>query len=516
MINDALRQYLDRFVIAYLDDIMIYSKTLEEHISHVSKVLECLNTRNLHLKPKKCEFHREEVDFLGFVVGRHGVRMDPKKLRAVKEWKPLVNIKEVQSFLGFMNYNRKFIKDYSTNAIPLTNLTKKDTPWVWGPIEEKSFQDLKLECLKEPVLKMYDPRLPSRIEIDASNLAIDACFSQKHEGMWHPVAYLSRKLSSAEQNYDVHDKELLAIVASLELWRVYIEESPELTILTDHKNLVHFTTIKQLNRRQVRWLERLGQYKFKIQYTPGKDNGRADALSRRSDHMETKESFNHNILKVNKDESLSANKHELNTTLRILRDDTEEFPIKKGKLQIPTDKIDECIKEHHDEPLQGHPRVTKTLQLLRQHCQFPQMRQAVEAYIKRCLSCQQNKHGTHASYGEIQYQESPKSPWNEVTMNFIIKLPKSTDPATGDRYDSILIMVDKLTKYSHIIACKEKFTAEQLGYIVLDRLIRYHDIPKGLTSDKDKLFTSNYWKTLLPMLGTRLRMSTAYHLVTNG
>ncbi len=139
MINDALRQYLDRFVIAYLDDIMIYSKTLEEHISHVSKVLECLNTRNLHLKPKKCEFHREEVDFLGFVVGRHGVRMDLEKLRAVKEWKPLVNIKEVQSFLGFMNYNRKFIKDYSTNAIPLTNLTKKDTPWVWGPIEEKSF-----------------------------------------------------------------------------------------------------------------------------------------------------------------------------------------------------------------------------------------------------------------------------------------------------------------------------------------------------------------------------------------
>ncbi len=101
-------------------------------------------------------------------------------------------------------------------------------------------------------------------------------------------------------------------------------------------------------------------------------------------------------------------------------------------------------------------------------------------------------------------------------MDFITKLPKSTDPATGERYDSILIMVDKLTKYSHIIACKEKFTAEQLGYIVLDRLIRYHGIPKGLTSDRDKLFTSNYWKTLIPMLGTRLRMSTAYHPVTNG
>jgi len=129
MINDALRQYLDRFVIAYLDNIMIYSKILKEHVSHVSKVLECLNKRNLHLKSKKCEFHQEEVDFLEFVVRRHEVRMDLEKLRAIKEWKSHINVKKVQSFLGFMNYNRKFIKNYFINAISLTNLTKKDTPW---------------------------------------------------------------------------------------------------------------------------------------------------------------------------------------------------------------------------------------------------------------------------------------------------------------------------------------------------------------------------------------------------
>ncbi len=208
---------------------------------------------------------------------------------------------------------------------------------------------------------MYDSRLSSRIEIDALDLAIDACFSQEHEGMWHPMTYLSRKLSLAKQNYDVHDKELLAIVVSLESWRVYTKGSLELTILTNHKNLVHFTTIKQLNRRQVRWLERLEQYKFKIQYILGKNNGKANALSKRSDHIETKKSFNHNILKVNNDESLLVNKYELNATLRILRDDTKEFPIKKGKLQISIDKIDECIKEHHDESLQRHSRVTKTL-----------------------------------------------------------------------------------------------------------------------------------------------------------
>ena len=144
------------------------------------------------------------------------------------------------------------------------------------------------------------------------------------------------------------------------------------------------------------------------------------------------------------------------------------------------------------------------------------MREHVETYIRQCLSCQKNKHATHARCGEIQYQDPPESPWDEVTMDFIVKLPKSKDPTTEEEYDSILVIVDKLTKYSHIIPFREKYSAEQLGTIVLDRLIRYHGIPKGITSDRDKLFTSNYWKTLIPMLGTRLRMSTAYHPQTDG
>ena len=516
MINDALRQHLDIFVIAYLDDILIFSKTMELHVNHVITVLKCLNERDLRLKPEKCEFHREEVDFLGFVVGRNGIRIDPNKVKAIKEWPTPTDVKELQSFLGFVNYNRKFVKGYSAKAVPLTNLTAKDKPWSWGEKEQTAFESLQQACTKDPVMRMFDPKKPVRLETDASDLAIGACISQEYDGKWHPVAYLSRKLSPAEQNYDIHDKELLAIVASLEQWRVYAEGAPELTIFTDHKNLLHFITTKQLNRRQVRWSELLGQYKFTILYTPGKENGRADALSRRSDHMETKEVFNHSILKINKDGSLSANRHELSATLRILRDEQEQYPIEKGRLHIPEDRIGETIREHHDGPLQGHSGVSKTLQLLRQTCQFPNMRQHVETYIRKCLSCQKNKHTTHAKYGEIQYQGPPDSPWDEVTMDFITKLPKSKDPTTVIEYDSILVIVDKLTKYSHMIPFKEKFTAEQLGTIILDRLIRYHGIPRDITSDRDKLFTSNYWKTLIPLLGTRLRMSTAYHPQTDG
>jgi len=175
------------------------------------------------------------------------------------------------------------------------------------------------------------------------------------------MTYYFRKLLLAKQNYDIHDKKLLAIVAALKAWRIYIEEALELTILTDHKNLLHFITTKKLNKRQVRWFKKLRQYKFKILYILEKENDKVDALSRRNDHMKTKKSFNQSILKINNDESLSINKHELNAILRILKDESEEFLIKKRKLQILNNKVDECIKEHHDESLQEHLEVTKTL-----------------------------------------------------------------------------------------------------------------------------------------------------------
>ena len=517
MINDALRDLLDVTVVAYLDDILVYSEDPAKHEEHVKQVLERLAKYNLRLKPEKCEWSKEEVKFLGFMIGRNSIRIDPDKLRAVHEWKTPTNVKEVQSFLGFVNYNRKFIKHFSQIGAPLHNLTRKDKPYEWTEKCEQAFQKLKQACISEPVLRMFDPKKPIRIETDASDLAIGGCLTQEYDGKWHPIAYHSRKMSPAEQNYDIHDKELLTIVECLDQWRVYAEGAPGLNIYTDHKNLVSFTTTKVLNRRQVRWSELLGQYKFKISYTPGKDNGRADALSRRSDYMETKEVFNRSILKINNDGTLSANsKHELNTTLRILRDEEERFPIEKGKYLITNNRINECIRNYHDDPAQGHPGVTKTLQLIRKNCTFQKMKQHVERYIKQCKCCQQNKHNTHAKYGYIQHQEPTYQSWDEVTMDFITKLPKSKEPVEGIIYDSILVMVDRLTKYTHIIPFRETYSSEQLGYVVLDRLIRHNGIPKAFVSDRDKLFTSKFWRTLVGLMGTRLKLSTAFHPETDG
>ena len=329
------------------------------------------------------------------------------------------------------------------------------------------------------------------------------------------MTYFSRKLSSTKQNYDIHDKKLLAIIISLKTWRIYVEGTLELTIYTNHKNLLQFIIIKQLNRQQIRWSKLLEQYKFKIQYISKKENERTNALNRRIDYMNSKKIFNHNILKINNNETLFANRHEVNMTLKIMRDDQEQFSIVHEKLQISKNKIDEYIKEHHDESLQSHFDVIKTIQLLRQNCQFPNMRQKIETYIKKCFNCQQNKHVIHVKYEKIQYMKSSKAPWDEVFMNFIIKLSKSKNSTNEETYDAILVMIDRLIKYCHIVFFKETYNVEQLKYVVLNRLIRYQGISKGLINDRDKLLTFNYWKTLLSMLGTKLRMSTTFHPQTN-
>ena len=538
LINNVMRAHLDQSVIAYLDDILIFSGNKEEHVKHVQDALQCLSQAGLLLKPEKCEFHRDKVEFLGFVVSTKGIQMSPDKVRDIREWPTPHNVKTVQSFLGFVNFNRKFIEGYSKKALPLTNITRADVGFQWGQEQQKAFDDLKEACADPPVLCTFRSGEPARIETDASDLAIGACLCQMKDQKWHPVAYYSRKMSGAEQNYDIHDKELLAVVCALQNWRVYAESCSELTIYTDHKNLLNFTTTKELNRRQVRWSELLGQYKFKIQYTPGKDNGRADALSRRSDYMETKDVTKKPILKQEGDGSLVPNQT-LAVTLHINKTDVvhrimkaydtdalarrlaREQPDSKilrynEKAYVPESCIRDIIGDHHDDPLHGHPGVAKTMELIGREYAAPGLRTSVEQYIRECIQCQQNKSARHAKYGQIQFAPVPDTPWDDITMDFVVKLPKSKDPATRDVFDSIMVIVDKLTKYAIMVPFKESYKADQLAFILLDRLIRDHSIPRSITSDRDKLFTSNYWKTLVASIGTKLRMSTAYHPQTDG
>jgi transposase InsO family protein len=508
LINNVLREHLDITVVAYLDDILVYSQTLEEHKVHVRQVLECLAKADLRLKPEKCEWHKDEVEFLGYVVGRYGVKMSEKKIQVVKDWPTPTSVKGIQEFLGFVNFNRRFIKDYSTKALPLTRLTRKDTPFKWEKAQDDAFQSLKQACVEPPTLIAFESGKPARLETDASDLALGACITQERDGQWHPIAYYSRKFTAPEERYDVHDKELMAIVDALQHWRVYAESCSELTIYTDHKNLVHFTTTKVLNRRQVRWSEMLGQYKFKILYTPGKENGRADALSRRHDLAGEKTINKFAILGKNNDGSLGPSQ-QLNLVMVV--EGEHHIPS-----QVPEELEEEVISSHHDDPLHGHPGITRTMELIKRHYEFPNMRDKVSKFIKNCVSCQQNKHSTHAKYGEAQAMEPPTAPWTNITMDFVTQLPISKDPVTGYDYDSIFVVVDRFTKYAEMIPFRHGYTAEQLAHVFKDRIIRYHGIPESIISDRDKLFTSNYWTTLLAALGTKKKLSTAYHPQTDG
>jgi transposase InsO family protein len=503
LVNNVLREHLDIFVIAYLDDILIYSQNEKEHKEHVRKVLKLLQKHSLLVDPDKCKWHQEEVEFLGCIVGKNGVRMSPDKIKVVQEWPTPTTVKEIQAFIGFINFNRHFIKDFSKHAIPLTELTKKDVPFEWTDKHNKAFETLKQACVEPPVLVTFRTGEPLRFETDASDLAVGMCAKQERNGKWHPIAYHSRKFTSAEENYDVHDKELLAIVIALEHWRIYAESCSDLIIFSDHKNLVNFTTTKTLNRRQVRWAELLGQHKFKIVYTPGKENGRADALSRRPDIAGTKEITKSTILKTYKDGSLGPAKYVNNLTMTV-------------GIDVPEELQEQIIRQHHDDPVHGHPGLSRTIELIQRNYQFKNMKDKVMSYIRKCADCQRNKHSTHAQYGEMQPMELPSQPWTDISMDFVTGLPLSEDPATGLHYDSILVIVDRFTKYALMIPFRRDYNATQLAHVLKDRLIRDHGIPKTIISDRDKLFTSNYWATLMAEIGIQRKLSTAYHPQTDG
>ena len=273
-------------IVVYLDDILIFSRTKEEHTRDVREVLTRLRKHDLYLKPEKCKFNKKETEFLGIIVSDGHIKMDPIKLTGVANWSTPKKLKEVQAFMGFANFYRRFIKNFSEIARPLNNLAKKNTPWKWEEEQQRAFMELKKKFTEEPILWMPDPKKQYRIECDVSNYATGAILSQQHENNWLPVAYQSKSFNETERNYEIHDKELAAIIRALEAWRHYLEgQGIPVEIWTDHKNLEYFMKAQNITRRQARWALFLSRFNFILHHKPGKLSGKPDALSRRTDHF---------------------------------------------------------------------------------------------------------------------------------------------------------------------------------------------------------------------------------------
>ncbi|KAF8750875.1 hypothetical protein RHS01_08951 [Rhizoctonia solani] len=499
--NNLFRDLIDVTVVIYLDNILIFSEDPKDHPGHVREVLSRLMKNQLFCKLSKCHFHVTTVDYLGIVISPAGFSMDQKKIEAVTSWPQPKTVKQVQAFLGFVNYLRRFIPNFSLVARPLHNLTKKETPWSWGSLEEAAFQELKSLVTRSPVLIHSNPSLPYYLETDASGVAMGAILSQRGEdNRLHPVAYMSRSFSGAEANYDTHDKELLAIIKALEEWRIFLE-----------------ATNKPIQ------------------------SGKPDALSRRSDYIdappdpevmlpaevfantseEELEIVTEVCSKLRADPSLEP-------IIQFLTEDADNAPpsIRKayrdydweedllwyrGKLVVPDLEPlkEQLLREFHDSPLAGHPGQQRTLELLSCNYWWPGMKSTTKEWVECCPVCQANRQA-HAPTIALKPLEVPPFPFHTISYDFITGFPKSNG------YDAILVVIDSFSKFGHFIPTSKKVTAKGLADLFVSHVWKLHGLPIRTISDRGTTFTGKFLRALYLRLGIKPLFSSAYHPESNG
>jgi len=286
MMNELLRNLINTGKVAvFIDDVIVGMETEEGHDELVAEVVKRLEENDLYVKLEKCKWKVEEVEFLGVIIGPEGIKIEKEKVKGVLEWPTPKYVKDIQKFLGLVNYYRRFIKDFALIARLLHDMVKKDKKWDWMGRQEEAFKELKKRFTEEPVLAAPDIDKKMRMEVDALDYATGGVLSMECEdGLWRPVAFLSKSLNETEQNYEIHDKEMLAIIRGLEAWRHLLEGAQsKFEIWTDHKNLGYFMKVQNLNRRQARWALYLSQFDFILKHVAGTKMGKTDRLSRRAD-----------------------------------------------------------------------------------------------------------------------------------------------------------------------------------------------------------------------------------------
>ena len=535
--NRIFRPYLDKFVVVFIDDILIYSRTHKEHEEHLRIVLQTLREKQLYAKPEKCAFWMEEVQFLGHVISREGVAVDPSKIEAVLQWERPKTITEVRSFLGLAGYYRRFISGFSQLVLPLTRLTRKGKPFVWNIECEEAFQELKNKLTTAPVLTIPDPLGNFEVYSDASKNGLGCVLMQDKK----VIAYASRQLRPHEENYPTHDLELAAVVFALKIWRHYLY-GVRFEVFSDHKSLKYLFDQKELNMRQRRWMEFLKDYDFELKYHPGKANVVADALSRKSLHasqMMVQEmrlieefrdlnvdiaigalSFSLNNLKISSDlrnqiKQTQANDQELQNQMNQpgFSKSQDGIILFQGRNCVPKEGSlrEKILEEAHKSKFTIHPGTTKMYQDLKKDYWWPGMKKEIADYVAKCLICQKVKIEHQRPSGRLQPLEIPEWKWDSISMDFVTGLPR-----TQMGHNAIWVIVDRLTKSAHFLPIKATYTLDKLAKLYIQEIIKLHGIPSTIISDRDPRFTSRFWRALQESFGTKLRFSTAYHPQTDG
>jgi len=530
VMNEVFRDLVDRGVVIYMDDIAVYSKSKSEHMRLLNEVFERLKKNRLFVKLSKCEFMKSSIEFLGHNISVEGVRMLSDKVKSINDWPRPRNEKHVASFLGLLGYYRRFIKDFSQIALPLSELAKEKVKFDWGQRQEKSFQQLKQIVTSDQVLVLpnYDKQFV--VTTDASGYAVGASLQQVDDETkrLRPIAFFSKKMSEQEMRWAVYEQELLAIVLSLEEWRHYLV-GRKFKLVTDHQSLIHLKKQQGLTSKQSRWVERLSDFDYEAEYLPGRSNVVADALSRRVDYDMRQElnavhvsstNLNSSVLELIKKAQSSdlfcksvvdgsvkdADRQHVSTMNGIV--------LKLNKTFIPNNRVlrTKLLEIYHDSPLSGHLGYKKTKERIIRNCYWEHLEKDINNWLKSCTTCQKSKTSTKKPLGLIKSIEVPSKNWEVIHMDFIGPLPVSG----RDKFDTILTVIDRLSKMVHLIPTHQIATAANTARLIFDNVVKYHGVPDSIISDRDTRFTSNFWRELAKVMGIKLRLSSAFHPETDG
>uniref|UniRef100_A0A151UHV2 Transposon Ty3-G Gag-Pol polyprotein n=1 Tax=Cajanus cajan TaxID=3821 RepID=A0A151UHV2_CAJCA len=510
LMNHVLRDCIGRFVVVYFDDILIYSKSLKDHLGHLRNVFLILRDNHLYANLEKCTFCQENVNFLGFIVGKEGVKVDLEKVKAIQEWPTPKNVGDIRSFHGSASFYRRFFKVFSTIASSLNELVKKDVPFIWGEKQEKAFHNLKDQLRHAPILALPNFSQTFELECDASGIGIGAVLVQGG----HPIAYFREKHSGLTLNYPTYDKELYALIKALKTWEHYLV-TKDFIIHTDHESLKYLRGQGKLNKRHSKLLEYLEQSPYVIKYKKGKSNVVADALSRRYTLLTTLSS---QILGFDNIRELYEKDLDFQSTYeQCLKKAFDGFYIDDGylfkmeKVCIPKRSIRKLlIKESHEGGLMGHFGVDKTLSFIKERFYWPHMRVDVQRYCSKCIACLQAKSKVMPD-GLYTPLRIASTPWVYISIDFVLGLPR-----TQRGHDSIFVVVDRFSKMAHFIPCHKVDDASHISRLFFREVVRLHGIPKTIVSNRDVKFLSHFWKTLWERLGTQLLFSTTCHPQTDG